>query len=43
LEAGVANDYFLVPTPSPPIETPIEVAQRLVSSRGSCRGAAGAA
>jgi hypothetical protein len=39
----MANNYFLVHAPSPPIGTPIEVAQRLAPSRGSCRGVAGAA
>jgi hypothetical protein len=43
LEAGVANDDFLVHAPTPPIGTPIEVAQRLAPSRGLCRGVAGAA
>jgi hypothetical protein len=37
LEAGVANDYFLVPAPRPPIETPIETAEPLAPNRGSCR------
>jgi hypothetical protein len=39
LEAGVANDYFLVPAPRLLIEALIEMAGRLAPSRGSCRGA----
>jgi hypothetical protein len=38
LEAGVANDYFLVHAPQPVIEAVIRTAGRLAPSRRSCRG-----
>ena len=38
LEAGVANDDFLVPAPRPFIEASIEMAERLAPSHGSCHG-----
>jgi len=43
LEAGVANDYFLVHAPRPLIEALIRTAGRLAPSRGLCRGVGGAA
>ena len=43
LEAGVANDYFLVHAPRPLIEALIRTAGRLASTRGVVRGVAGAA
>jgi hypothetical protein len=43
LEAGVANEYFLVHAPRPVIEALIRTVGRLAPSRGSCRGVAGAA
>jgi hypothetical protein len=44
LEAGVVNGYFLVQhAPTPPIETSIETAERLVPSRGSRHGVVEAA
>jgi hypothetical protein len=38
LEAGVANDYFLVHAPRPLIEALPRTAGRLAPSRGSRRG-----
>jgi hypothetical protein len=43
LEAGVANDYFLVHAPRPLIEALIRRAGRLAPSRGFCRGVGEAA
>jgi hypothetical protein len=43
LEAGVANDYFLVHAPRPRIEALIRTAGRLAPSRGLCRRVGGAA
>jgi hypothetical protein len=43
LEAGVANDYFLVHAPRPHFEALIRTAGRLAPSRGLCRGVGGAA
>jgi hypothetical protein len=37
LEAGVANDYFLVHASRPVIEALIRTAGRLAPSGGSCR------
>ncbi len=38
MEAGVANDYFLVDASSPVSEALIRPAERLAPSRGSCLG-----
>ena len=43
VEAGVANDSFLVPAPRPLIEASIRMAARLAPSRGSLAGVVGAA
>jgi hypothetical protein len=43
LEAGVANDYFLVHAPRPLIEALIRTAGRLAPSRGLCRSVGGVA
>jgi hypothetical protein len=43
VEAGVANDYFLVHAPRLVIEALIRPAGRLAPSRGSCRSVAGTA
>ena len=43
LEVGMANGWFLVHTPRPLINAPIEMAEQLAPSRGSCRGVVGAA
>jgi hypothetical protein len=43
LEAGVANDYFLVDASRPLIEALIRTAGRLAPSGGSCRGVVEAA
>jgi hypothetical protein len=43
LEAGVANDYFLVHAPGPLIEALIRMAEQLAPSGGSCRGVVEAA
>ena len=42
LEAGVANDDFLVHAPRPLIEVSLSTAGRLAPSRGSGRGVGGA-
>ena len=39
LEAGVANDDFLVHAPRPLIEASIEIAEQLAPRHGSCRSA----
>jgi hypothetical protein len=43
LEAGVANDYFLVHASRPVIEALIRTAGRLAPSGGSCRSVVEAA
>ena len=43
LEAGVANDYFLVHPPRLRIEAFMRTAERLAPSRRFCRGGVGAA
>jgi hypothetical protein len=43
VEAGVANDYFLVHASRPVSEALIRPAGRLAPSRGSCRSGVGAA
>jgi hypothetical protein len=43
LEAGVANDYFLVHAPRPLVGALIRTAGRLAPSRGLCRGVGEAA
>jgi hypothetical protein len=42
LEVGVANGCFLVHAPRPPVDAPIELAEQLAPSRGSCGGVVGA-
>jgi hypothetical protein len=39
LEAGVANDYFLVHASRPPTEASIEMAEPLAPDRGARHGA----
>jgi hypothetical protein len=43
LEVGVANDYFLMHSSRPPVETSIEMAEQLAPRRGSCHGVVAAA
>jgi hypothetical protein len=43
LEAGVANDYFLVHASRPVVEALIRMAGRLARSGGSCRSVVEAA
>jgi hypothetical protein len=43
LEAGVANDYFLVHAPRPLVGALMRTAGRLAPSRGLCRGVGEAA
>jgi hypothetical protein len=43
LEADVANGWFLVHAPRPLINAPIEVAEQLAPTGGSCHGVVGAA
>jgi hypothetical protein len=43
LEAGVANDYFLVHASRPPTEASIEMAEPLAPNRGARHGAVPAA
>jgi hypothetical protein len=43
VEVSMANGWFLMHAPRPPVETPIEAAAQLALGRGSCRGVVEAA
>jgi hypothetical protein len=42
LEVGMANGCFLVHAAMPLVDAPIEMAEQLAPSRGSCCGVVGA-